>query len=100
MGLPCTCDKAPIRLTETSTFVGQGSNQLVIRSRLLPMAGDVKSLVSIIMFGPRIEFERAGALDAQPENWLLVWEVGFHKTEQCRNSFSRKYYKHGHLAVR
>lgn len=55
------------------------------------MAGDTESLLSIIiMFGPRIEFEQAGALDAQPELKLLVCEpeAGFHKTEQCQFPFS------------
>lgn len=62
----------------------RSSNQLLIISRLLLMAGGTESLLSfIIMFGPRIEFEQAGALDTQPELWLLLCEVeaSFHKTE-------------------
>jgi hypothetical protein len=77
----------------TRLLTGLGGNQLLIRSRLLLMAGDSVSLPSIIiMFGPRIEFERAGALDAQPELKLLVCEpeAGFHKTEQCQFPFSGK----------
>lgn len=87
MGPPCTCDKAPIHLMEmTLMLTGRRGNQLLIRSRLLLTTDDIGKLHSIIMFGPRIEVEQAGALDAQPELKLLLCErkVGFHKTEQCQ----------------